>query len=536
MELMICQNCGSLLRPRRRDCSACGGLVSRYSPTNLIALKAGGPQEKCIPAPPNDHLLLERVVTLRTTDRLSETSPCRGKKNCNHGVDGKHDDDAAGSVVAARSFTFGAALDGNVVSARSDGAGGSGPELDTAGGASSNAGATDDEMAESYDRAQRESAIRSRMTTTPGGEFADKASDHSQQESSTSSDFGSSKDEGDRSKSKKKSSTAEALDSKGSVSSVSGSGNGTKNAQSKLLSKVDLANDSSRQPPLKMVFIAGALGILVLATAFFTFLKPSAAPQQAQSTPNASSFNLPSSPNFSAQPNDPQFAGIMPPNVAGNWKVQVVFPGADGQPLAQEFIASVRQSSVAIEGRGADSGGPFSIRGTLSVNLPYTIEFQKAYDANSAALPINCKGELVDDQVRIGSGQCVMRIARGGGVLARARSDMLVGTWSAERTSQAPAPASQFPQPGGSNVTAILGVLLAVGISVFMFLKQRGLLPGKGGTMTRGEPVRKGKTNAYEKPSGKGKTSASDEPEELTSDESEKTAPIEPEQLHSDDR
>lgn len=501
MELMICQNCGSLLRPRRRDCSDCGGLVSKHSPTNLIALKAGGPTEKCIPAPPNDHLLLERVVTFRTTDRLSETSPCRGKKSCNHGIDGKREDDAAGSVVAARSFTFGASLDGNVVSARADAPGEAktGDTSDTAGGDTA-----DGDISDLLERAERESAFRSQKESgTPVGESADSGSDTAST-GDTSLDGvdspvdGAGSDGSDSPKSKKK-----KVASVGKTSASRGNGERAKGSARGLLSKMPggLADEAIQKPPLKMVLAAAAIGIFVIGAACFTFIKPGPAPQQAQ-MPTSSTFN----PDGSAQPSSTstELAGMMPPNIAGNWKVQVAFQGPNGQ-IAQEFIAAVRQNTVSIDGRGADSNGPFSIRGSVSVSKPYTVEFQKAYDAsNSAAMPINFKGQLVDDPVRIAEGPCVMRIARGGGVLHRARSDMMEGMWQAERTTQSPAPASQMPQPSSSNVTAILGVLLAVGISAFMFMKQKGTLMSKPGGLSKGKNAGK---------------AAPDEPEESEPDD-----------------
>lgn len=503
MELVICQNCGCLLRHIRRDCTECGARVSKYSPTNLIALKAGGPTEKCIPPPPNDHLLLERVVTFRTTDRLSETSPCRGKKNCSHGVDGKREDDAAGSVVAARSFAFGAALDGNVVSARADV-----PDDSTRDTESGTAGGEAiDDAADLYERAQREIAFRSQSKKKLSGEEA--SGDHALEdernatagEDSRGGDEAESEGGGSSFSKKKKASEGKSLPgSKGESRSASKGKNDRAEAGSKVLSRMfpTSSADSSQKPPLKTVVMAVAIGIFVIGALCFTFMKPNAAPQQAQFPSQSSDF-----PSFPTQPTaiNPEPAGVMPPNIAGNWKVQVEFEVPNRQPIAQEFIVAVRQNAVALEGRGADSGGAFTIRGTVSVNQPYTVEFQKAYDAsNSTSLPINFRGQLANDPLKIADGPCVMRIARGGGVLQRARSDMLEGSWLAERTAQSPPPASAFPQPSGSSVTAILGVLLAVGISAVMFMKQKGAFSKSG-------------------ISAIGKKAAPDEPEQPESDD-----------------
>jgi|AGTN01.2.fsa_nt_gi hypothetical protein len=505
MELMICQNCGSLLRPRRRDCADCGGLVSKHSPTNLIALKAGGPKEKCIPAPPNDHLLLERVVTFRTTDRLSETSPCRGKKSCNHGIDGKREDDAAGSVVASRSFTFGASLDGNVVSARAEASG----DL-KANHANGTAGSdtADGDIADLLERAERESAFRSQKKMgIPAGESIDSTGAATLDEGADYSVEGTESQNSDNSKSKRNKGTSggKTSASNGKASSKEKGDRGSaKGLSAKMLG--GSTEGSPQKPPLKMVLTAAAIGIFVIGAACFTFMKQSPAPQQAQMPVNSANFNFPTQPtDVSSLPSNPQLAGMMPPNISGNWKVQVEFQGTNGQPIVQEFIAAVSQNTASIAGRGADANGPFSIRGTVSVSRPYTLEFQKAYDAsNSAVMPINFRGEVIDDPVRIAYGPCVMRIARGGGVLQRARSDMLEGSWSAERTTQSPAPASQFPQPSGTNVTAILGVLLAVGISVFMFMKQKGTVISRAEGVSRSKDSRK---------------AAPDEPEEAESDD-----------------
>src|SRR5579885_1244144 len=65
VELMICQNCGAVLRQAVRSCRSCGGKLSRHSPTKMQVFvpNSGLQNTPQTLQQHNDPLLVERVVT-----------------------------------------------------------------------------------------------------------------------------------------------------------------------------------------------------------------------------------------------------------------------------------------------------------------------------------------------------------------------------------------------------------------------------------------------------------------------------------------
>jgi len=131
LDLSICQTCGTIIRDRRRVCSICGAIVSKFSPTRLAVFNIGGSSDHVIYK--IDHLLLERVIIGARTEAMVSDSPCR-RGDCIHvprteddGGDKKKDagDSSESSappvVMTATSMTFGPVLDENVVTSRSGG-------------------------------------------------------------------------------------------------------------------------------------------------------------------------------------------------------------------------------------------------------------------------------------------------------------------------------------------------------------------------------------------------------------------------------
>lgn len=133
LDLSICQTCGTIIRDRRRVCSICGAIVSKFSPTRLAVFNIGGSSDHIIYK--IDHLLLERVIIGARTEAMVSDSPCR-RGDCIHaprteddGAEKKKDNggrsesSAPPVVMTATSMTFGPVLDENVVTSKSGGGG-----------------------------------------------------------------------------------------------------------------------------------------------------------------------------------------------------------------------------------------------------------------------------------------------------------------------------------------------------------------------------------------------------------------------------
>ncbi|MGE0264944.1 MAG: hypothetical protein AB7V06_19890 [Candidatus Obscuribacterales bacterium] len=531
MDLSICQTCGTIIRDRRRVCSICGAIVSKFSPTRLAVFNIGGASDHIIYK--IDHLLLERVIIGARTEAMVSDSPCR-RGDCIHvsrtGDDAgekkrEASDNSESStpavVMTATSMTFGPVLDEHVVTSQSGGSGaivlndvgfagesqvalsttGGEAVADTAGTAGMARVGTSDSLSMPSVLLDDKESIAGRsdegssvevfeiegfndaiFDTAPSASFGSMGSDIGLSDAlkhAVSGYGGDSESESERPEydfssldedyeSMRVSGTREkTVVSPGASRSSPSSSAGDKDYD--VSSLEDLTRGRLRKSGAAGALLSGGGGPSILSRLVgLTF-----ATLILVAVGVGAIFFL-----GGTQSSSMDGAGEQPTPYTGRWNFRLVAETEGGPVEFYQFATSMKLRGNELESVGSDEGGKYAVIGNLSSEEQGRIDFRKQYDLNDGRahpFPIEFSGVLIapgqDESGTIARGEFRTRLSSENGTLNLGRFADVHGSWSATISQE---PTSGLPLPGGNQVLYIgVGVALALVMSVIMFVRGR---------------------------------------------------------------